>query len=217
MPKRSLIAAAVMSAFLMGSAGFSDGAVFHGLLPSFVAKATAAPVEDNDRPRGSFAGEDGAEYRFDAAAQEQENVKKTLKFEENQWAGYFDNIAQDIADQSKKITEEAQKRGQFEKDRLKAANEAWEAVGACGKDEDCIEAAKKKATDLEFGATYMDYVSKDGDTSKDALINSAAQFAADMIHATGSLTREEFEEDSKEIAAMLNKETARMPTIRTAS
>ena len=199
MPKRSLLAGAVVSVFLFGTGSHMTAGVY-----SWVTSAAAAPVVNELK---SFAGEDGKEYRFDAAVDEDERTKEKLKFEENRWSkemgGYFDSIAQEIADQGKKITEEAQKRAQHETERMKAAEEAFQAgeAGKCGSDGTCD--AKEV-----FDSTYMDYVSHDGDTSRDALINQAAQFAADMIHATGSLTKNEFEDDAKYVANLLNKDTA---------
>lgn len=195
MPKRSLLVGAVLSAFLFGTGGSVTDGVY-----LWVPSAAAAPVVKELK---SFAGEDGKEYRFDAAAGEDEATKKKFKFEENRWSktmgGYFEDIAQEIADQGKKITDEAQKRAEFERQKMKA-EDALDAGkcsqgGAC----DASEVVEK---------TYMDFVSKDGDRSHDELINQAAQFAADVIHSTGTLTKDEFEEDARTVANLLNKDTA---------
>ena len=195
MPKRSLLVGAVLSAFLFGTGGSVTDGVY-----SWVPSAAAAPVVNELK---SFAGEDGKEYRFDAAAGEDEATKKKFKFEENRWSksmgGYFEDIAQEIADQGKKITDEAQKRAEFERQKMKA-EDALKA-GKCSKAGTCdaSEVVEK---------TYMDFVSKDGDRSHDELINQAAQFAADVIHSTGTLTKGEFEEDARTVANLLNKDTA---------
>lgn len=135
-----------------------------------------------------FASEDGREYRSENFAKTNEALREKMKLPENRHqktvGAEYEAIAKQLADEADKIGDIARKAKEA---RDKAVLPVKESNAAANFLDELAEAAKKGG--------------KEGVTAQ------AAQFAADIVHNTGSLTKGEFDADTKMVEELLTSKT----------
>ncbi|MBQ9239744.1 MAG: hypothetical protein IJ164_00240 [Duodenibacillus sp.] len=132
-----------------------------------------------------FASEDGREYRPEKLPEWQKDFKEQMQFPENvhmkENAGRYESIANDIAKQTREIERKA----------LEASSNNGEPEAYI---ERLFDEAQKKAEQGDANAAHAQIAAE------------AAQYAADIVHITGSLSTQEFDEDVNTIVSLLNKD-----------
>lgn len=147
--------------------------------------AFASSVRDTEKqPLEGFAHEDGREYRPGNLKDANEDMRKRGKLEENRHikdkGDEFRRIAEDLAEKARKAEKSAMKAGA----KGKSYTDEQALALPLGADERVYEKPK-----------FMDSIMEQGGNLD--LAEQAAQFADDLVHATGSLTQSEYNADAK--------------------
>lgn len=148
-----------------------------------VKTARAAESEE----LSGFASPDGREYRPEKLPEWQKDVREKFQFPVNKYiqeGGKYTDIANEIAKQARDLQEKG----------ATAGNEKTDAQSFI---DDLLEDAQKKAERGEDSAAGARTAAE------------AAQYAADIIHTTGSLSIAEFEDDAKAIVEMLSSNSGK--------
>lgn len=132
-----------------------------------------------------FAHEDGREYRSDRVEQMNDELREKMKLPENRHqetvGAEYQALAKQLADEADRISEKARKA----RDAMEKAVSPVKGSVAAGQFLDELTQAAQRG-------------------GKEGLTAQAAQFAADIVHQTGSLTKGEFEADAKLVSELLS-------------